>query len=431
MFRTTVAALEATGVPWCVLHGYDAYPDHIASDVDLLVRDSPRDVIRTVLPRLHGEMRLVQAIEHEPNATYFVLATTRGTHVVFLPLDVSADYRRNGRVFLLADDVLGGRRRQRDVWVPSVATEFAYYIAKKVAKGQLGDAHALSLGNLFARDPHGCADHLRRLFQPEEASMIEHAAAEQQWQLVQNNIPRLRRSLLSMGATRRLPQTASYWFADVYRRIRRVAHPTGLFVALLGPDGAGKSTVVSRLVEELAPAFRRTAVYHLRPRVGALGSAEARSDPHAAPPRGVAASIAKLTYWLTDYLIGYALGIWPRLVRSTFVVFDRYYFDVLVDTKRYRYGGPRWLARLFASGVPTPDLTIILDVPAEVLRARKAELTLDEARRQRNDLLRLSRTTLPSSHVIDASRDIDVVVADVETVILDYMSRRAEKRLGR
>jgi len=43
----------------------------------------------------------------------------------------------------------------------------------------------------------------------------------------------------------------------------------------------------------------------------------------------------------------------------------------------------------------------------------------------------LSRTTLPSSHVIDASRDIDVVVADVETVILDYMSRRAEKRLGR
>jgi thymidylate kinase len=202
-----------------------------------------------------------------------------------------------------------------------------------------------------------------------------------------------------------------------------------LFVALLGPDGAGKSTLLARLVDDLAPAFRRTALFHLRPRLGAAGSTESRPDPHAAPPRGVGGSVVKLTYWLADYAVGYALRIWPRLVRSTLVLFDRYYFDLLVDTRRYRYGGPRWLIRLFGVCIPAPDLTIILDVPAEALRARKAELTLDEARRQRDEYLRLSRS-LESTHVVDAARDIETVTAAAETMILDYLAGRAAERLG-
>jgi thymidylate kinase len=111
------------------------------------------------------------------------------------------------------------------------------------------------------------------------------------------------------------------------------------------------------------------------------------------------------------------------------VLFDRYYFDLLVDTRRYRYGGPRWLIRLFGVCIPAPDLTIILDVPAEALRARKAELTLDEARRQRDEYLRLSRS-LESTHVVDAARDIETVTAAAETMILDYLAGRAAERLG-
>lgn len=429
MFRAAAAAFDAVGVDWCVLHGYAEYPDRITSDVDLLVRDPPGRVIPRLVAVLGREIRLVQAIEHEPNAIYLVFATARGGCVAFLPLDVSTDYRRNGRVFLRADDVLGTRRRERDMWVPSAAAEFAYYVAKKLAKGQLNDVQAESLADLFAADPHGCAAQLRRLLQADEAALVAAAAAERKWESVQTAIPRLRRSLLAMNASRRLYPISSYWLADVRRRVRRVAQPTGLFVALLGPDGAGKSTLIARLAEDLGPAFRRIAVFHLRPRLGAIGSAQARSDPHAVPPRGVGGSAVKLVYWFADYVIGYAVRVWPRLVQSTFVLFDRYLFDLLVDARRYRYGGPRWLARLFARCVPRPDLTIVLDVPADVLRMRKRELTLNEARRQRGAYLRLA-SALPASHVIDASREIDLVIADAEAVILEYMAGRTAERLG-
>lgn len=430
VFRAAVAAIELLDVPWCVLHGYADYPDHITSDVDLLVQGSPREVIRKLVPRLGREIRLVQAIEHEPNAIYFVFATASPDGVVFLPLDVSADYRRNGRVFLRAGEVLDGRRRERDLWIPSAAAEFAYYVAKKVAKGEVTDAQAASLSDLFAAAPRECTDHLRRLFHPEEASMIADAAAARSWQRVQEQIPRLRRSLLFKNAARRVPQTTRYWLADVKRRARRATRPTGLFVAVLGPDGAGKSTVLARVSRDLAPAFRHTATYHLRPRLGALGSTQAATDPHAAPPRGVATSVAKLVYWLADYVTGYATRIWPKLVRSTLVLFDRYYFDLFVDARRYRYGGPEWLVGWFARYIPSPDLTVILDVPADVLRQRKRELAPDEARRQREEYLRLARS-LPSSHVVDASRAVNAVVADVEAVILDHLARRAAERLGR
>ena len=48
----------------------------------------------------------------------------------------------------------------------------------------------------------------------------------------------------------------------------RMVQPTGLLVAMLGADGAGKSTVLAQVEDDLAPAYRRTKRYHLRPHFG-------------------------------------------------------------------------------------------------------------------------------------------------------------------
>ena len=43
------------------------------------------------------------------------------------------------------------------------------------------------------------------------------------------------------------------------------------------------------------------------------------------------------------------------LSQSGLVVFDRYFDDLLIDAKWYRYGKPMWVVRAFRSLIPKSD----------------------------------------------------------------------------
>jgi thymidylate kinase len=218
-----------------------------------------------------------------------------------------------------------------------------------------------------------------------------------------------------------------YWLGTLGRAIKRVAQPTGIMVVFLGPDGSGKSSVIDRVERDLAPAFRRTAQYRLRPGRRKSGGTPV-TDPHGRPLRGTASSLAKLAFWFVDYTLGYLGRTFPQLVRSTFILFDRYYQDLLVDPRRYRYGGPMSLARLVDRIIPRPHLFVVLDAPPEVLYTRKQEIPFEEAVRQRGEYLKLAGN-LPNGHLVDASKPLDEVVAETEQIILSHMAGRTARRL--
>jgi thymidylate kinase len=208
----------------------------------------------------------------------------------------------------------------------------------------------------------------------------------------------------------------------------RIRQPTGLHVVFLGPDGSGKSTVIQRVYEDLKPVFRRRARYHLFPLSFSKGIEIPVTNPHGQRPRTVVLSVAKLTYLMLRYSIGWLLEILPARIRSTGIFFDRYYHDLLVDPKRYRYGGPIWLAHIVGRLIPKPDLWILLDAPAEVIQARKSEVSSDETKRQRQAYLDLV-PNLRNVFVIDASLSIENVAKDVNQAILNFMAKRTAERI--
>jgi thymidylate kinase len=203
-----------------------------------------------------------------------------------------------------------------------------------------------------------------------------------------------------------------------------------MMVVFLGADGSGKSSVIRRLGEAMGDVFGRRCCVHLRPGLGrsARGDAPAPTNPHASPPRGWFGSVLKLVYLLVDYTAGYAWKVRP-LCRNGLVLFDRYYHDLLVDPRRYRYGGPMWLARWAARLVPKPDLFVLLDAPVEALRARKQEVARSETTRQRTAYLDLVRR-LGNGHVVDASAGLDEVVAEVRRIVVGAPRRSAERRVS-
>jgi thymidylate kinase len=214
------------------------------------------------------------------------------------------------------------------------------------------------------------------------------------------------------------------------RRIRRWFQPTGILVVVLGPDGVGKSTLVVELLENLRPVFRRYQTFHWRPQFIApqKHSGNATTTPHAEPVRGTLGSVAHLFLFLLDYWLGYLFLLRPFLARTGLIVFDRYFHDIFIDSKRYRYGGPLWLPRLLAPLVPPPDLLfLVLDAEEEVILARKQEVAPDDLHR-----LRAAYAQLPGkfgcARVVRTDSGLQESLFDATRTIASYMEERFERR---
>lgn len=420
--------LEQNNVAYAVVGDTRSYDSVISSDVDIIV--SPKDLNRIpVTLRKFCDLQdgtLVQALQHEQTAWYFALHFTVESNGLFLHPDVCTDYYRQGRPLLLASELLTqAHRGPHGFFVPLPSKAFIYYLLKKIDKLRLDERQFDYLHSQWCEDREGAIQEVKRFWNSSNAALIAAAFDQQDFGQLCLALPQLQRAL-----DKNLAVSWRDRWRELSRKVQRVLHPTGLFIAFLGPDGSGKSSVIERVEQDLAPAFRRAKRYHLRPNFGrSSGSGAPVTDPHGTPPRGMLPSLAKVGLWWLDYVWSYFSDILWRRVKSTLILFDRYFDDLAVDPRRYRYSGPQWLARLASRLVPRPDLVICLDAPPEVLQGRKQEVPPEETARQRQAYLDLART-LPNARVVDASRPLDEVVAEVEKIVLDHMAERTARRLG-
>jgi len=421
--------LEDVSSPLAVLHGYQTFPESIPSDVDIIGTKAVLEQLKCLVAA--GRYKVVQVIQYESTsyAWIFVAKDTSGRHV-YLQIDFSVDYRGDGRIFYRAEELLPHKQIFKGV-IPVLppALEFGYYVVKKIRKGRIEPRHAARLTELYRQDPEGCRKELAKFFPENELEQIVRAAESGDWTPVQTSIRFIRRDMLRKVAVAHPWDVPIFYMGDFYRLVKRILQPAGIVVAFLGMDGSGKTSVIEGVGEALLPIFHRQKIIHLRPSLRAKQYQGPVTNPHGRPPRGFFLSVGKLFYWWAEYAVGWFLSVFPSKVRKALILFDRYYHDLLVDSKRYRYGGPMWLARLATRFVPKPDLFIFLDLPAEVAYSRKPEVPPEEARKLREQYLKLARS-LPNSHVVDASRPFAEVVTEVEQIILDYMAERTARRLG-
>lgn len=144
---------------------------------------------------------------------------------------------------------------------------------------------------------------------------------------------------------------------------------TGFFLVLEGPEGAGKSTLARTLAERMRGAGVEPVVVR---EPGGTPAAEALRhellhDERAWTPE------AELLYIAAARADLVAKVIQPALRAGRVVISDR--FDL--STRAYQIGGRglpaaevEWVNRA-ATGALAPDLTLVLDVPPEVGRARQ------------------------------------------------------------
>jgi thymidylate kinase len=182
----------------------------------------------------------------------------------------------------------------------------------------------------------------------------------------------------------------------------------GVRVALLGPDGAGKSTLASGL--EASVPLPMAQIY-----MGLTGGWLRRVDKLRIP--GVVRVGRLLVIW-GRYLRGLALAGAGKLV-----IFDRYIYDAEVPTP-YHLGPAAWLARwIDGHACPGPDITILLDAPGEVMFRRKGEYDGATLEHWRQRFLGVRRR-VPDLEVVDTTQSADAVLRDVTARIWRRYARR-------
>lgn len=416
LFDAFIATMREEKVIFCILDGYKE--EHLSSDIDFMV--SPEDfrrlpeILRKLEARTGG--RILQALQHESESCYYVLAKNSlqaEAGWAFLHLDACANYRIRGKRWLSAKEILRSVQERDGIPVPAVEDAFRYYLIKKIQKEKLDRTHWSYLRSLYEKAPTACLARVRDAFPVQKVAFLADCLAADDYEGFRAQLGEWKRGMKK-----------AFHFPDFLRAIRRVSRPTGFFVVFLGPDGSGKSSVIRRVESALAPAFRRTHTAHLKPGLCCRRrtSVMDASRPHAQASYGPVASLGKLFFFWLDYALGFWRRIFPKLVRSTLVLYDRYYPDILVDPRRYRYGGPGFLAEVLGNLLPRPDLWILLDAPTEVLQERKQEVSPDETARQRARYRRVIRSL--GGHVVSAAQPLDAVVAEVNLLIADHLEQR-------
>jgi len=269
---------------------------------------------------------------------------------------------------------------------------------------------------------------LEKVFDPTTSDQLTSIAQASRWNDAERMVPHLRWLLISKAILthprRSISSTLRYFASEITLRIS----PPFPTIAFLGPDGAGKSTVISHLSKKLAPCCSGIELKHWRPAIlpdfGVLirkrpASSSINIDPHGLPPHGFFSSFLRLLYYMTDYWVGFVLLLNAR-ARGRIIIYDRYADDMLVDPRRFRFGLPNLLLKLCRFMTPDCNLTFCLTAPVEVLRFRKDEVSESETLRQVTEYATLT-SRKANGHIIETERPIDAITTDIQERIFKYI----------
>ena len=259
--RAVLRALNDSHVPYSILGAEPGATDFSDSDLDFAVAPEYFNSVPKLLAAAADVIgaHLIQAIQHESCATYFVLAKQGGTRVGFLNPDCTTDYRRNMRLWLRSNELLaeaqddpGGFSR------PTRDKDFIYYLVKHVLKPSLTESQLRKLVWLQGGEPH-LAETLR-FWPPTLAARLEWALLQGDRVWLESNRETLLKELHSSPPQENLPQRAGAMMSEIARLIRRVLHPAGLFVQVSFGTREQRLELADELARAMAPAFRHAWV---------------------------------------------------------------------------------------------------------------------------------------------------------------------------
>jgi thymidylate kinase len=426
------AAWHRAGVSFLVLRNYENLPRSVSNGVDILVNPQQLSLAESVLLKAApcAGYQPHNRAEFSPVSLFFFHRES----LQQIQVDLFAKLQWRGFTLFSVEEILARRTARDSFSIPHPAHEAAInLVTRLIYKGYVQDKYRPGIAAAF-RAHSGTAERLladtfgRRL-----ARLLVHLAAAERWADIERKVTALRVQLVVRQLVWHPCKTLQAITTDMVRLTRRFLSSPGITVAFIGPDGCGKTTVVSRVVEKLRPTFNPAngLQTHWKPDIFMRKRRQRRgivTNPHGEAPRPCYLSLLFLAWHCFEFLVGALVQKYPVRFRNGMVTIDRFYYDFFADQRRYRLNVPQLAIRVGCALLPKPDLVFLLDAPPEALRGRKQEVPAEETVRQ-CAAYRKVVARLPNGVVIDATQPVEKEAVDIQKAVLEYLARRIARRL--
>lgn len=362
-----VEFMNQQNIDYLFLGHISNFPTKLTSDIDFFIDFKNFDELKKIIKKFTNKYKLniSNIIRHEYNSYYFILSKKINKEFYFIALDICNSYVIKSRELIkfknLKKKTISKKKFKLHVLLDK--NLFHYYILKKIYKNDINIQSFKLLKKIFLSLKK---NDLEVFFDNNTyVSLIKIFNS--------NNIKRFKKESLNLKNKLILNKSKNL-IENLKKILFRIKYKTGTHISILGLDGSGKTTQINLLKDSnFTQLFRNINVQHL------FSTSKKNSKimlPYKKNNYGYFFSLIKILYLYWNFLMNFVFIIYPKKIKSTLIINDRSFYDVIIDPYRYRIGKFHKFLNIIFKFMPEPDLTIYLDLNPKKLLSRKNELSM-------------------------------------------------------
>ena len=431
------SSLDEKQIPYAVLRNYETLPENPGpgNDIDILVSAKAREAYLDALAKAVNSAgwAILHKIQRYRYSCYFIYE--KETSWPIFQIDSFFSYIWKGFVWIDVELLIRHRiRDDRGFYILPPGGEAAILFLKELlANLRVKEKYRLRIQKLAEQDPVTFICALSSSFGDEVAHEMLNLCIQGEWDRAFSN-RRLWKQILVLRALQRdllrqSFQCAGFLWGHLWDRLR---FRKGVFLALVGPDGVGKTTICQDLQNVMRGLFRNK-IHYYHGRFGFLPELKSyycwlpflrlgvdKASQKETDKVGQLRILLHLLYYGLEYFIAWPWILWARK-HGHMLLFDRYFYN-FGSQPIYRQL-PRPLISTLLKILPRPDVTVVLKGRPNQIQQRKAELSLDEIKAQLDSLQEEWFSKLTQVLIVDTEQPLNQVLNEVRRTLVKFLRR--------